>query len=130
MILAGRFDMTVNRWQPATYIFLFKGLDFAFVGADFMVRPYRDASGLSLIHLTNATDGGITITSETVDNLVQSTVTIAIPQASIDALPFTSPRGADLKLAFDFMTTGGGLDRTRWMEGDFIVHAGVSRDDG
>jgi hypothetical protein len=129
MIMPGNLDLTLLRWQPFKYAIDFVGYDFT--GATFKAefRQYRDAPDPALISLANTSSPtqGISVTVATVDGLPVSTVEIRIDEATIEGLTFPNPRGPDLPLVWDLVITGGGLPKTRWIEGNAIVHGGSTQ---
>jgi hypothetical protein len=92
------------------------------------VRAYKDAPGSALITLANATAGsqGISCTYAG----TTSTILLQIDEATIDALlPYPTngvKQGADVVLYWDFIVTGGGLIKTRLLQGTFTIEPGVT----
>lgn len=129
MIMPGNHDLTLLRWQPFKWMADFVGYDFT--GATFKaeIRQYRDAPDPALISLANASSPsqGISVTVATVDGLPVSTVEIRIDETAIEGLPFSNPRGSDPLPVWDLVIIGGGLPKTRWIEGTATVHGGSTQ---
>lgn len=124
MIQTGSYDISVNRWVPTTVTIAFVGYDFSGATAALHVRAYKDAGGDPLLSL--ASGDGIAIAVSSADGVTTSTLTLTFAEADVEALPFTSPRGSDLHLAYDLVIDGGGAGKVRWLEGAFMVRAGVT----
>lgn len=92
------------------------------------VRLYKDAAGAALITLANATVGlqGFSCTYAA----TTSTIIMRVNEATIDALlPFPGngvKQGADVVLYWDMHVTGGGLEKTRLIQGTFTIEPGVT----
>lgn len=125
MIQPGRFDMNVNRWQPATFRLRFEDIDFSAATAALQVRAYRDAGGDPLINLM--TGSGIAITTDVLSGYTSSVVAVSFNEIALEGLPFPSPRGSDLLLSYDLVITTASLGKVRWIEGNFNVRAGVTQ---
>lgn len=129
MITPGRLDLTVQRWTPFVYQIDFEGLDFTDATMAMQVRLYRDAPGSPLISLTNAisTAEGLSVSVETLD-VVVSTVQIRINETTAEALLLNAGKpGEDVTLVYDLHITGGGLPKSRYVEGALIIHAGATQ---
>jgi hypothetical protein len=129
MILPGKLDLTLLRWQPFNYTIDFPGIDFT--GATFKAefRQYTDAPDPALISLANASSPsqGISVTVADVDGVTVSSVELRITEATIEGLPFTNPRGTDFLMVWDLVITGGGFPKTRWIQGNAPVHGGSTQ---
>lgn len=128
----GRLNLRVPRWTPFVYEIAFVGLDFTGASMKLDVRTYRDATGSALISLSNASAGsqGLSVAVATSGGVTTSTVTINISEATIEGvLPFPAngqEPGSDVYLKYDLHVTSESLKR-RWLEGDFIILAGVTQ---
>lgn len=130
MITPGKLDLTVQRWTPFVYQIDFKGLDFTGATPAMQVRLYRDAPGEPLIALVDAAANaeGLSIAVATTDGVPTSTVQIRINETTAeDLLLNAGTPGADIRLVYDLLIAGGGFPKTRWLEGEFILRAGVTR---
>jgi hypothetical protein len=129
MIMPGNHDITLMRWQPFKYTIDFPGYDFT--GGTFKAefRQYRDAPDPAVISLGNASSPtqGISVSTATVNGVVTSTIEIRIDETTIETLTFPNPRGPDLPLVWDLVITGGGLPKTRWVEGAATIHGGSTQ---
>lgn len=61
------------------------------------------------------------------DNVALSTVTIRINEATMEAMPFGTEVGDDLELYHDFHVTPSGGTKEVYLEGPYIVRAGVTQ---
>lgn len=135
MITPAYTDLSAQRWSPFVDITDFAGFDFTDATFAMQVRLYRDAPGAPLISLTNAASNaqGISVTviaDETNDDLPLSSVQIRINETTLEGLllnPTPATTGKDVELVYDLHVTGGGLPKTRWMEGKFIIRAGATQ---
>jgi len=135
MILPGKLDLTALRWVPFSYDLDFPGYDFT--GAIFAmhVRQYRDAPGAPLLSLLGGAaplQDGISVPEVAVVNgITTSTVRIYIKQETLWAiLPFPASglkAGDDVRLVYDLQVAGGGLPKSRIIEGAFIIHPGATQ---
>lgn len=117
------------RWAYFKEAIPFEGIDFTGATFALQVRSYTDAPDPPLVSLANTASPaeGISVSVATVNGLPTSTVEIRINETTIEGLRFTSPRGGDLTLAYDLVITLTGLGKRRWLEGPFVVHAGVTQ---
>lgn len=130
MITPGKLDLVAQRWTPFVYIIDFPGLDFT--GATFAmdVRLYRDATGTAQIALTSAASNaqGLSVSVATVSGVVTSSVQIRVNETTLeDLLLGAAGPGEDVALVYDLHITGGGLAKTRWVEGAFTIRAGATQ---
>lgn len=130
MITPGKLDLVAQRWTPFVYVLAFEGFDFT--GATFAmdVRLYRDAPGAALISLTNAASNaqGISVSVATVDDVPTSTVQLRINETTLEALLLSAAgAGKDVVCVYDLHITGGGVAKTRWVEGSFTIKAGATQ---
>lgn len=129
----GILNITAYRWQPFVQTIQFENLDFTGAVFKMEVRLYKDALHSPLITLTNAAPPaqGISVETLVVEGMTISNVTIRIDRETIDATePFTGSNrgvGADAKVKYDLHITPPGELERRWLEGEFIVAAGVTR---
>lgn len=129
MITPGRLDLAVQRWTPFAYSIDFEGIDFTDATMAMQARLYRDAPGFPLIDLENAATNaeGLSVSVATVDGLKISTVQIKINETTIEGLLLNAGRpGEDVVLVYDLHITGGGFPKSRWIEGNFTIKAGVT----
>lgn len=128
----GTVPITVYRNTPFADSVRFVGLDFTGATFAMQVRLQKAAEGDPLIDLAGATAGseGLSVIVAEEDGVDVSTVTIQIDEATIDAcLPWPAngqKAGTDVELFYDLVITGGGLPKTRWIEGAFIIREGVT----
>lgn len=128
MIIPGNAPLRVYRNTPFVQVITVANYDFSAATFAAQVRAYRDAAGSALITLGNATAGsqGISCTY----SAPTSTITLQIDEATIDALlPYPAngvKQGADVVLYWDFHVTGGGLIKTRLLQGTFTIEPGVT----
>lgn len=133
MITPGSLTLRAYRWQGFLYTIDFVGYDFTAATFEMQVRLYPDATGAALISLVNAASAsqGLSVTVVTTDGIPTSTVQIRITEANIEALlPYPSSgikQAEDLVLYYDFVITGGGLEKSRWLAGQFIITPGVTQ---
>lgn len=129
MILAGQLEVVVNRWQPNKVEIDFVGYDFSAATFKAQVRPYRDAPDPALITLSKQAAGteGISVIVERDGATPTSTITMLFSEGTIENLPFTNPRGTDLRLVWDLTITSSDGLKTRWLEGPFTVHGGSTQ---
>lgn len=129
MILPGKLDLPLMRWQPFKYTISFPGIDFT--GGTFKAefRQYRDAPDPALISLANASSPsqGISVSVATVDGVVTSFVEMRIDETTIETLPFPNPRGPEYPMVWDMVITGGGFPKTRWIQGNAPVYGGSTQ---
>lgn len=134
MIYAGKNDIRANRWQPFIYTVEFPGFDFTGATMEMQIRAYPDAQGDPLVSLENAISSAQGLSVSVVadaDDVPTSTVQIRINETTIEGL-IAPPIGFgecnnNVTLAYDLVITGGGYPKTRWMEGAFVIHAGVTQ---
>jgi len=128
MIIPGNAPLRVYRNTAFVQIVTVQNYDFSAATFASQVRAYRDAAGAALITLGNATVGtqGISCTY----SAPVSTIIIQYDEATIDALlPYPAngvKQGADVELYWDFHVTGGGLIKTRLLQGTFTIEPGVT----
>lgn len=129
---AAQGDLRVQRWAPKWFDIPCQGFDFTSQPMTLQVRAYRDAPGDPLINLDIATSPtqGISVSVETVDGLVTSTIQIRINETTLeDLLPFpangTEP-GQDIVLAYA-LHVGAGAAKQRFLEGAFIIEPGANQ---
>lgn len=130
MITPGHLDLTVQRWTPFVYQVDFEGSDFTGATMAMQARLYRDAPGAPLINLINAAVNaeGLSVSVSTVEGLPTSTVQIRINETTAEGLLLNAGApGDDVTLVYDLHITGGGLPKTRWVEGDLIIRAGATQ---
>lgn len=130
MITPGRLDLAVQRWTPFVYQIDFEGLDFSAATMALHVRLYRDAPGSPLIALANAASNadGLSVSVATTEGVPTSTVQIRINETTAEALLLNAGRpGSDVELVYDIHITGGGLLKTRWLEGRLVIRAGATQ---
>lgn len=130
MMAAGRLSVLANRWQPNFITLDFVGYDFTGAAFKSQVRAYRDAPNPALITLENATAGtqGIScVVTVDDEDVPTSALTLQFDETTIEALPFTNPKGTDLELVWDLTIDPADSEKLRWLEGPFIVHGGSTQ---
>ncbi|WP_292223940.1 hypothetical protein [Brevundimonas sp.] len=130
MITPGHLDLVVQRWTPFVYQIDFEGLDFTGATMAMQARLYRDAPGAPLISLVNAAANaeGLSVTVTNLDGVPTSHVQIRINETTAEGLLLNAGApGDDVKLVYDLHITGGGLPKTRWVEGSLIIRAGATQ---
>lgn len=130
MITPGKLDLTVQRWTPFVYQIDFEGLDFTGATMAMQVRLYRDAPGAPLISLANAASNaeGLSVAVTIVSGVTTSTVQIRINETTAETLLLNAGKpGDDITLVYDLHITGGGLPKSRWLEGSLIIRAGATQ---
>ena len=139
MITPGSYALPAYRYADGPYTFLFKGIDLT--GCDLLMewRLYKGALGDPLASFTNAASPGaegFEIDVETVAGVPQSTVTLWIDEATINAvLPFAvtggtpnrTPPGADVTVKHDLRATFTDGVIRRLIEGPVLLLEGVSK---
>lgn len=132
MITPGKVDLIAQRWSVFIDQTDFAGFDFSAATFAMHIRLYRDAPGDPLISLANAVSNaqGISVSVFEEDGQPLSTVQIRINETTLEALLLNttpSSHGKDVKLVYDLHITGGGLEKTRMLEGAFIIMAGATQ---
>lgn len=130
MITPGKLDLVVQRWTPFVFAIDFPGFDFGAATFALHARLYRDAPGSPQIALSNAASNaeGVSCTVSTVGGIPTSRVQIRINETTAEAVLLNAGKtGADVVLKQDLHITGGGLPKTRWLEGDLIIRAGATQ---
>lgn len=128
MIYPGTVALRAFRNAPLVQEITVSSYDFSAATFAAQVRAYKDAPGSALITLANASAGsqGISCTYAG----TTSTILLQIDEATIDALlPYPTngvKQGADVVLYWDFIVTGGGLIKTRLLQGTFTIEPGVT----
>jgi len=128
----GALDIVVYRNTPFLDSIRFVGLDFTGGTFALQVRLLPGTAGSALIGLTNQTAGtqGLSVAVTTESGVSVSTLTIQIDEATIDTLLPASTNGqkagTDVVLFYDLIITGGGVPKTRWLEGRFTIAEGVT----
>jgi hypothetical protein len=128
MIYPGNAPLRAFRNAPLIQEITVANYNFSSATFAAQVRAYKDAPGSALITLANATAGsqGISCTYTG----TTSTILLQIDEATIDALlPYPTngvKQGADVVLYWDLMITGGGLIKTRLLQGTFTIEPGVT----
>jgi len=133
MITPGSLTLRAYRWQPYVETLDFVGYDFTGATMAMQLRLYPDATGSSLLSLVNASSAlqGLSVAVVTTGGVPTSTVQIRIDETTLEALlpwPASGLKpGEDLTLYHDLVITGGGLPKTRWLQGPFILTPGVTQ---
>lgn len=130
MIIPGQLDLAAQRWTPFVYVIDFVGFDFTAATFAMDVRLYRDAPGAALVSLTNAASNaqGLSVSVTTEESVDTSALQIRINETTIEGLLLGSAgAGKDVVLVYDIHITGGGLEKTRWVEGSFTIRAGATQ---
>lgn len=135
MIRRQPLALSADRWTPYAATLRFRGLDLAGAAFAMQVRQYPDQPGAPLIALgtvsTGAAEGVRLIGVETVDGKPVSTLGLRINETTIESVfaPGSGalPIGGDLTLAWDLHVTPAGGLKQRYLEGLFIIRAGVTQ---
>jgi hypothetical protein len=130
MITPARVDLVAQRWSVFVDQTDFAGFDFSAATFAMHVRLRPDAPGDPLIALANAASNaqGISVSVIEVDGETVSTVQIRINETTIEGLLLNaSGAGKPVILAYDLHITGGGLEKTRMMEGSFTIQPGATQ---
>ena len=128
----GVLNIIAYRNTPFIETIRFAAIDFTGATFALQVRTLPGASGSALISLTNQTAGtqGLSVTTAVETGVTISTLTIQIDEATIDALLPASTNGqkagTDVNLYYDLIITGGGVAKSRWLEGTFTIAEGVT----
>jgi hypothetical protein len=128
----GTLNLIAYRNVPFLEEIEFSGLNFTGGTFALQVRRLPGTAGSALIDLTNQTAGtqGLSVAVAVVAGVNVSTLTINISESTIDALLPASTNGqkagTDVTLFYDLIMTGGGLGKTRWLEGSFTIAEGVT----
>lgn len=130
MITPGKLDLVAQRWTPFVTVIAFEGFDFT--GAIFAMdwRLYRDApfAQLSLGNAASNAQGiSCTVTFDE-DDVPTSFVQIMVNETTLEGLLLNAGvPDADVVLRQDLHITGGGLPKTRWIEGKATIRAGATQ---
>ena len=128
MIQPGNVPLRAFRNAPFVQPITVANYDFSAATFAAQVRAYKDAPGAALITLGNALAGSQGISCSYV--APTSTIILEIDEATIDALlPYPAngvKQGADVELYWDFIVTGGGLIKSRLLQGTFTIEPGVT----
>jgi hypothetical protein len=127
MFTPAHVDLIAQRWTPFVDVTAFEGYDFSAATFAMHVRLYRDAPGSPLIALSNAVSSaqGISVTTEVIEGITYSNVQIRINETTLEPLLLNPSK--DVELVYDLHITGGGLGKTRWLQGKFIIEAGATQ---
>lgn len=126
----GTLPIRAQRWTPFIYLIDFIGYNFVSASFGMHVRLRPDAPGSALITLAGAASPaeGISATVVTTGGVPTSTVEIRIAEATLEGVLLNAGRaGEDVVLAYDLHITGGGLPKTRWVQGSFTIEPGVTQ---
>lgn len=129
MITPGKLDLVAQRWTPYVYVIDFEGYDFSAATFAMDWRLYRDAE-FAQLSLANAASNaeGISCSVATVGGVPTSSVQIRVNETTLEAMLLgAGTPGADVSLYQDLHITGGGLPKTRWIEGKVIIRAGATQ---
>lgn len=130
MLTPGRLDLVVQRWTPFIFLIDFPGLDFSEATFAMQVRLYGDAPGDPILSLVNAAANaqGLSVSVTEVEGAPMSTVQIRINETTLEAILLNSGKaGAPIGLVWDIHITGGGLPKTRVLEGSFTIKPGATQ---
>ncbi|SFS42138.1 hypothetical protein [Brevundimonas viscosa] len=130
MITPARVDLVAQRWTPFVDVTVFEDFDFSAATFAMHIRVLPDAAGDPPVSLANAASNaqGISVSVATVEGQTLSSVQIRINETTIEGLLLNAAgAGKDVTLYYDLHITGGGLEKTRMMEGKFIIKPGVTQ---
>jgi hypothetical protein len=126
-MLSGTRHLFAERWTPFHHLIEFQRLDFVGQDARVQIRANFDRSGSPLIDLGIAASGqGITISAGTAPDMTSTNVVIRIDEPTLEAMPFTNPRGGEWHGVWD-LHIGSGADKRRWLRGKFIIVPGATQ---
>jgi hypothetical protein len=126
-MIAGNRTLYVERWTPFKHVIEFQRLDFLGKDARIQVRRNFDRSGPPLIDLGIVASGeGITISPGSAPDMISTNVEIRINETTIEAMPFTNPRGGEWHGVWD-LHIGTGAAKRRWLQGPFIIKPGATQ---
>jgi hypothetical protein len=147
----GVLNLVAHRWVPFRHSLSVVGISMLDPVYAMQVRTTPDAAGPPILSLTTALSPAQGVSTEyvgsdtianhiaagrldavpegyTADQTVTlSVVEIRIDEATMEAFPFPAERGDDLVLAWDLHVTLGAGIKEKWLEGQFIVHAGATQ---
>lgn len=118
-------DLTVPRNAPLILTILVRNKELTDAVCAMQVRDLPDAPGDARIGLTMQTVGTQGISIDVVEG--DSTITIQIDKATLQALPAPAVIGEDLPLWWDLTVDPTDSELAVWVRGLFIVQAGVTR---
>ncbi len=124
MILPVEIELRAFRGVPFVDVTQFVGQNYSDAYFRIEVRRYRDEGGEPLFVLEsqpNPLSEGISLQMGEVDGVISSNVQIRINETTLEALPFTSPRGGEFVCQYALDVTGGGFGKHRRMQGPLIV---------
>lgn len=130
MITPARVDLVAQRWTPFVDVSVFEGFDFSEATFAMHIRVLPDASGSPLVALSNAASNaqGVSVSTDEVEGITYSSVQIRVNETTIEGLLLNAAgAGKDVPLYYDLHITGGGLEKTRMMEGRFTIKPGVTQ---
>lgn len=125
MITPATLHLTANRHAPFVYMIEVPDYDLGAATLAMQIRLVPDAPGSPLVDLAIAAAGsqGLSVVVAAGD----STITIQIDEATLEALPAAGETGDDLDLWYDMAVTPSGGVKSIWFRGLFTVRAGVTQ---
>lgn len=154
MMYPAAVDLYGDRWTPFSQSMVFINLNLT--GAVFLmhVRATRDITGSPLVSLANTSTPGaqgvrlVSVSTDTIANHITaermtvdqipdskelsdvisiSTIHVVVSEASMEGMPFPTPRGPDVTLYYDLHITPSGQIKQVWARAKFIVRAGATQ---
>ena len=120
MFDTGRLPLQANRWVPFAYSIDFVGFDFTGAVFKAQVRDRKDGGFVRA-------DMTVSLASvTTAEGVPTSTVSLAIDEATMEAMNAATEVGDDAKIWWDLHVTPSGETKFVALEGPFTVKAGVT----
>lgn len=138
MIVAGKLDLSGDRWTPFDAIIRFEGIDLTNAVMEAHIRQDFDSPGSPLVDLDTvltANTQGIRLLSVVTENGAKvSTVQMRVNETTMEGLPTADELGKDAKLAWDILINPSAVLNThlpavkqRYLRGSFTVEAGATQ---
>jgi len=121
MIYPAIVALTADRFVPWNFVIRFTDIDLTLAAMTMQVRQLPDATGTPLLSLENGSE--ITLALVGAD----TTATISVAEAVMEALPAAPEVGQDLTLYYDIHITPYGGTKGVYFKGTFTVIAGVTQ---
>jgi len=138
MIQPGEYPLVMYAYTPTVLVLDFVGYNFT--AATFRAQVREKPEGEILIDLTNAASNAEGVSATYAAAVMQydakgneigpapvSSVQIRINETTIEGIVASFGATKDIDLVWDLHITGGGLPKTRWIEGPAIIRAGVTQ---
>lgn len=138
MIRPGEYPLVMYAYTPVVLVLDFVGYNFT--GATFSAQVRERPEGQVLINLAGAAANaeGVSVSynaaamqydanGNEIGPAPVSSVQIRINETTIEGIVASFGATKDIPLVWDLHITGGGLPKTRWIEGPAIIRAGVTQ---